>query len=145
MNKILFTALALLLAALQAAAQADTVIAAGTIRGQSLIMPSDVALISGSTPGALTDPGDAIGMEAAVNLYAGRPIRPGDLRLPAIVERNALVTLRYDHGGLVVITDGRALDRAAQGDVLRVINLTSRTTVTARAVAPGLAIVGPTR
>jgi flagella basal body P-ring formation protein FlgA len=83
-------------------------------------------------------------MEAAVNLYAGRPIRPGDLRPPAIVERNALVTLRYDHGGLVVVTDGRALDRAARGDMLRVINLTSRTTVTAQAAAPGLVVVGPT-
>lgn len=144
MNKILFSALALILAALHSIAQAETVIAAGTIRGQTLIMPSDVALIDGTTPGALTTLNAAIGMEAAVNLYAGRPIRPGDLRPPAIVERNALVTLRYDHGGLVVVTDGRALDRAARGDMLRVINLTSRTTVTAQAAAPGLVVVGPT-
>jgi len=143
MDKILFTALALMLAALHSMAQADTVIAAGTIRGQTLIMPNDVALITGTTPGALSTLDAAIGMEAAVNLYAGRPIRPGDLRPPAIVERNALVTLRYDHGGLIVVTDGRALDRAAQGEVVRVINLTSRSTVTALAAAPGLVIVGP--
>jgi flagella basal body P-ring formation protein FlgA len=143
MARILFTAIAFVLAALQSASHADTVIAAGTIRGQSLIMPTDVALVDGDTPGALSAVEDAIGMEAAVNLYAGRPIRPGDLRPPAIVERNALVTLRYDHGGLVVVTDGRALDRAARGDVLRVLNLTSRTTVTAVAAAPGLVIVGP--
>jgi flagellar basal body P-ring formation protein FlgA len=42
-----------MLAALQSAARADTVIAAGTIRGQTLIMPSDVALAAGATPGAL--------------------------------------------------------------------------------------------
>ncbi len=143
MSRLLFTALALLLVTLGSASHAETVIAAGTIRGQSLIMPSDVALIDGVTPGALDAVGDAIGMEAAVNLYAGRPIRPGDLRPPAIVERNALVTLRYDHDGLIVVTDGRALDRAARGEVLRVLNLTSRTTVTATAAAPGLAIVGP--
>ena len=124
-------------------AAADTVIAAGTIRGQSLIMPSDVALAPGDTPGALSDPADAVGMEAAVNLYAGRPIRPGDLRPPAIVERNALVTIRYDHHGLVVVTEGRALDRAAAGEALRVMNLSSRTTVTAVAAAPGLVTVGP--
>jgi flagella basal body P-ring formation protein FlgA len=143
MTRTLFTAIAIVVATLQSAGHADTVIAAGTIRGQTLIMPADVAVVDGVTPGAISSVEDAIGMEAAVNLYAGRPIRHGDLRPPAIVERNALVTLRYDHGGLVVITDGRALDRAARGEALRVLNLTSRTTVTAVAAAPGLAIVGP--
>jgi flagellar basal body P-ring formation protein FlgA len=143
MTRLVFTALALMLAALQSAARAETVIAAGTIRGQTLIMPSDVALVTGTTPGALADLADAIGMEAAVNLYAGRPIRPGDLRPPAIIERNTIVTLRYDHGGLLVITEGRALDRAAQGERLRVLNLGSRNTVTATAVSPGLVNVGP--
>ena len=143
MERLVFVALALVLAALQSAARADTVIAAGTIRGQTLIMPSDVALAEGTTPGALSDLSQAIGMEAAVNLYAGRPIRPGDLRPPAIVERNALVTLRYDHGGLMIVTEGRALDRAAAGESLRVLNLGSRNTVTARATAPGLVTVGP--
>ena len=143
MKRLVFVALALVLAALQSAARADTVIAAGTIRGQTLIMPSDVALAEGTTPGALSDVSQAIGMEAAVNLYAGRPIRPGDLRPPAIVERNALVTLRYDHGGLMIVTEGRALDRAAAGESLRVLNLGSRNTVTARATEPGLVTVGP--
>jgi flagellar basal body P-ring formation protein FlgA len=125
------------------AAMAETVIAAGTIRGQSLIMPSDVATMPGATPGALSDPALAIGMEAAVNLYAGRPIRPGDLRPPAIIDRNALVTIRYDHGALSIIAEGRAMDRAAAGEVLRVMNLSSRSTVTAIAQAPGLVTVGP--
>jgi flagella basal body P-ring formation protein FlgA len=122
---------------------AETVIAAGTIRGQSLIMASDVATAPGMTPGALSDPADAIGMEAAVNLYAGRPIRPGDLRPPAIIDRNAIVTIRYAHGALTIIAEGRAMDRAATGEVLRVMNLSSRSTVTATATAPGLVTVGP--
>ena len=122
----------------------ETVVAAGTIRGTTLIGPADVAVVEGNTPGALSDMADAVGMEARINLYPGRPIRPGDLRPPAIVERNEIVSLRYDHGGLLVITDGRALDRAAEGESLRVINLASRQTVTAIASAPGLVIVGPT-
>jgi flagellar basal body P-ring formation protein FlgA len=125
-----------------AALRAETVIAAGTIRGQSLIMPTDIALVPGETPGALSDPQDAIGMEAAVNLYAGRPIRPGDLRQPAIIERNSLVTIRFAHGQLMIIAEGRAMDRAAAGEALRVMNLSSRTTVTATAAAPGLVTVG---
>ena len=143
MMRLVFTLLGILLVA-TSMARSETVIAAGTIRGQSLIMPSDVAVIEGDTPGALSSTADAVGMEAAVNLYAGRPIRPGDLRPPAIIERNSLVTIRYDHGGLTVITDGRAMDRAATGEPLRVLNLSSRNTVTAIAAAPGLVTVGPT-
>jgi flagella basal body P-ring formation protein FlgA len=138
------TLVACIVLAVVAQARADTVIAAGTIRGQSLIMASDVAVVEGDTPGALSSVADAIGMEAAVNLYAGRPIRPGDLRPPAVIERNSIVTIRYDHGGLVVVTDGRAMDRAATGEPLRVLNLSSRNTVTAIAAAPGLVTVGPT-
>lgn len=140
---ILAISLGLGCGALSPAIAAETVIAAGTIRSQSLIMPSDIAVVEGSTPGALADPAQAIGMEAAVNLYAGRPIRPGDLRAPAIIERNSLVTIRYSHGGLMILTDGRAMDRAAAGEALRVMNLSSRTTVTATAAAPGLVTVGP--
>jgi flagella basal body P-ring formation protein FlgA len=136
----------LLLFVLAAPASAEeTVVAAGTIRGASLILPSDVATVEGATPGALSDMGDAVGMEARVNLYPGRPIRPGDLRPPAIVERNEIVSLRYNHGGLLIMTEGRALDRAAEGESLRVINLSSRQTVTAVASAPGLVIVGPSQ
>ncbi len=123
----------------------ETVVAAGTIRGAALIGPSDVAVIDGATPGALSDVEDAIGMEARINLYPGRPIRAGDLRPPAVVERNEIVSIRYDYGGLLVLTEGRALDRASEGELLRVINLASRQTVTARATAPGLVTVGPNR
>ncbi|MEJ6393029.1 flagellar basal body P-ring formation chaperone FlgA [Gymnodinialimonas sp. 2305UL16-5] len=135
----------ILILAMAAPAGADTVIAAGTIRGATLIGPSDVSLSDADTPGALTDMADAIGMEAAINLYPGRPIRPGDLRAPAIVERNEIVSLRYNHGGLLVMTEGRALDRAAAGEALRVLNLGSRQTVTATATSPGLVTVGPNR
>ncbi|WP_373487298.1 flagella basal body P-ring formation protein FlgA, partial [Blastomonas sp.] len=38
-------------------------------------------------------------------------------------------------------TDGRALGRAGVGDVIRVMNLTSRTTVTAQIGADGAAYV----
>ncbi len=135
----------LMLALAGPATAQDTVIAAGTIRGATLIGPADVDIIEGATPGALSDVADAIGMEARINLYPGRPIRAGDLRPPAIVERNEIVSLRYNYGGLLILTEGRALDRAAEGETLRVINLNSRQTVTATASQPGLVTVGPNR
>jgi flagella basal body P-ring formation protein FlgA len=138
------TLLFLLLMTAPAFAQ-ETVVAAGTIRGGALIGPADVAVIEGATPGALSDVGEAIGMEARINLYPGRPIRAGDLRPPAIVERNEIVSIRYEYGGLLILTEGRAMDRAAVGELLRVTNLASRQTVTAVATAPGLVTVGPNR
>lgn len=137
--------LILVLALASPANAQETVIAAGTIRGATMIGPADVATIEGVTPGALSEISQAIGMEARINLYPGRPIRPGDLRAPAIVERNEIVSLRYNYGGLLVMTEGRALDRASAGETLRVINLASRQTVTATATSPGLVTVGPNR
>jgi len=122
--------------------RADTVVANGTIRGQTLIGPTDIALIETDTPGALSDPAAVVGMEARINLYAGRPIRAGDLQAAAVIERNDIVTIRFEQGGLLIITEGRAMGRAAAGDVLRVLNLSSRNTVTAVAAAPGLVTVG---
>jgi flagellar basal body P-ring formation protein FlgA len=130
---------------LTAPALAETVVANGTIRSMAVIGPADVRLIEGDTPGAVTDLAAAIGMEARVNLYPGRPIRPGDLRQPAVINRNEIITLQYSANGLLIVTEGRALDRAGIGERLRVLNLASRTTVTATVLEAGTASVGPTR
>ena len=125
--------------------RADVVIAAGTIRSQQVIGPNDVALASGTVPGALSDLDEAIGREARINIYPGRPVRAGDLQEPALVERNELVTLQFSSGGLMIITEGRSLDRAGLGERLRVQNLASRSTVTGMVVGPGLVAVGTGR
>ena len=131
--------LALLLLAQPAAA--DILVAARTIPAQTLIGPADLAIAEGEAPGTLSDPDLAIGQEARVALYAGRPIRPGDLGPPAVVERNAIVPLIFRAGGLYISTEGRALDRAGPGEVIRVMNLASRATVTAVVAADGAAYV----
>ncbi|PIV74088.1 MAG: flagella basal body P-ring formation protein FlgA [Rhodobacteraceae bacterium CG17_big_fil_post_rev_8_21_14_2_50_65_11] len=123
--------------------RAETLVASGAIRAMSLIGPADLALVEGETPGALGDPSEAIGMEARVNLYPGRPIRAADLQPPAVIDRNDIITLQFNQGGLLIVTEGRAMDRAGVGARIRVINLGSRTTVTATVVSAGLAEVGP--
>jgi len=122
---------------------ADTVIATRTIRAQTLIEPGDVALVAAEVPGALTDTALAIGQEARVVLYAGRPIRGGDLGPAAVIERNQTVTLQYSVGGLAIATEGRALGRGGPGDVIRVMNLASRSTVSGRVQPDGTVAVGP--
>lgn len=137
----------LLAAALAAAAvpappvAADTVIAARTIRAKSLLGPSDVSAVPGDVPGGLADPEQAIGLEARVTLYAGRPIRAGDIGPPAVVERNQLVSLIFGSDTLSITADGRALDRAGIGDRIRVMNLASRATVIGTVDETGAIIV----
>lgn len=108
---------------------ADTIVAARTIRAQTILSPSDLALVEGSVPGALISPAEAIGLEARVVLYSGRPIMAGDVGPAAIIDRNQIVKLIYTIGNLSISADARALARAGPGDLLRVMNLTSKSTV----------------
>lgn len=132
--------LALLLAAQPAVA--DSLVATRTIRAQTLIGPEDVTLVAADLPGALADPALAVGLEARVAIYAGKAVRPGDLGPPTLVDRNQVVTLIYLSGGLAISTEGRALARGSEGDVIRIMNLGSRTTVSGRVGPDGAVYVG---
>ncbi|MDP3193997.1 flagellar basal body P-ring formation chaperone FlgA [Tabrizicola sp.] len=132
----------LLLVALSGPASAESLVATRTIRAKTLIAPEDLTLVSAELPGALSDPALAVGLEARVSIYAGKPVRPGDLGPPTLVERNQLVTLVYLSGGLAISTEGRALARGADGDQIRVMNLGSRNTVMGRIGPDGAVYVG---
>ncbi len=120
---------------------ADALVAARTIPARSVIGPEDVLLRDIAVLGGLSDPAMAVGLEARVAIYAGRPIRSADLATPAVVERNQIILLVYQSGGITISTEGRALDRAGPGDRIRVMNLSSRATVTAQIDATGTARV----
>jgi flagella basal body P-ring formation protein FlgA len=119
-------------------ARAEAVVAAETIRAGSTITPDMLSLADVAAPGAIDDMRDAIGLEARVNLYQGRPIRPQDLGMPTVVERNERVSLVYEMGGLRITAEGRALDRAGAGEPVRVMNMASRSTVMGVAVQAGV-------
>ncbi len=134
----------ILLLAMTAPAAAETLIASRTIRPQAIITSADLAVIDKTVPGALNLADDALGFEARVVLYAGRPIRPEDIGPPAIVERNQIVTLYYRSGALTIAADARSLGRGGVGDSIRVMNLASRNTVTGYVLADGTVTVsGP--
>lgn len=116
---------------------ADTLVAAHTVRSQAILGQEDVRVVPGPTDGPLNDPAQVVGLETRVVLYAGRPIRPSDIGPPAVIDRNDLVTLRYRAGALAIIAEGRALNRAGLGDRVRVMNTSSRTTVTGKVLSDG--------
>ena len=132
----------IVLALLAGPVAAETVVAARNIRPMTLLEPGDVSMVPETIPGAITDPSEIVGREARVAIYAGRPFRPGDVGAPGLVDRNQIVSIAYSLGALEIRAEGRALGRGGVGDVIRVMNINSRTTVSGRVAEDGSIRVG---
>ena len=122
---------------------ADSLVATRVIAPQTELTADDITAVAMDIPGAMSDAAAVIGQEARVAIYPGRPIRAGDLGQSALVERNQIIPLAYVAGGLTILTEGRALSRGGVGEVIEVMNLASRATVSAEIGADGVARVGP--
>lgn len=120
---------------------AETIVPTHTIRAQSILSREDLLVKSATVLGAYSNLEELIGLETRVALYPGRPIRPGDVGPAAIVERNQIITLIYDRGGLRISTEGRSLMRGGVGDRIRVMNMASRATVSGKVQLSGNVIV----
>ena len=124
-------------------ALADIVVAARTLRAQTTLTPADLNVEPGEMPGTFAGKAELIGKETRVVLSEGRPILPEDIGPPALVERNQIVTLAYDRAGLSIRVEGRSLARAGVGETVRVMNLSSRSTLSGRVQADGTVLVSP--
>lgn len=88
-------------------------------------------------------PGHAQQLEQVVGQELRRPMASEqgfalvDLGPPSIVQKNALVTLLLESPGISLTAQGRALEAAARGGAVPVMNLASRSIVEGVAVAPG--------
>ncbi|WP_164660574.1 flagellar basal body P-ring formation chaperone FlgA [Tropicibacter sp. Alg240-R139] len=116
---------------------AEILVPARAIRAKEIIGAQDLVPKSADVPGAVSHADEVIGKEARVALYPGRPIRFSDIGPPAVVDRNDVVSLIFNRGGLTIIAEGRAMGRGATGEIIRVMNLTSRSTVTGRIRSDG--------
>ena len=72
---------------------------------------------------------DIIGKTPRNVLRYGKPLRTSDLRRPVVVARGALVMLVVKSKHMLLTARGRALHDAAKGDVVKVINTRSNTTI----------------
>ncbi|MGC1497576.1 MAG: flagellar basal body P-ring formation chaperone FlgA [Sulfitobacter sp.] len=108
---------------------ADTVVPARTIRANAVITETDVTLVASAKAHGYGRIADVVGQEARVVLYPGRPILLDDIGPPALITRNQLVRVRFLGNGLSIVTEGRALERGAIGDRVRIMNLASRATL----------------
>lgn len=124
------------------AVTAETVVASRTIRAQEIILSSDLVLIDETIAGMAARKEDVAGLEARRIIYSGRPIPLSDVGPPALIDRNQIIQLAFQVNGLTIKTEGRALARGGFGDRIRVINLTSRSTVSGRIDDTGTVWVG---
>ncbi len=131
-----------LLILLAAPAHAESLVALRTLPAQTVVTEADVALVEAQIDGALTAVAPALGQEVRTTVYAGRPLGAETLGPPALVDRNQTVTLVYLAGGLTILAEGRALARGAEGEVIRAMNLSSKTTVSGRVDGQGRLVVG---
>lgn len=123
--------------ALATPALSETLVATRVVRPNTVISESDFAVADQGVSGALTKTARIVGLEARITLYPGRPIMPEHVGPPAIVERNQPIKLIFRQGLLTISTDARALSRGGIGDVIRAMNLASRTTVSGRILPNG--------
>lgn len=108
------------------AASAEMVVSNRVIRAKEIISLSDLTTENTYFAGAFSSAQDVVGLEARRTLYPGRPILSDDIGFPAVIERNDLILLVFELGGLQIKTEGRALNRGAVGDRVRVMNLASK-------------------
>jgi flagella basal body P-ring formation protein FlgA len=69
---------------------------------------------------------DMIGQMAKRTLMANIPVNQKDIMPPTLVKRNELITVVYRNGMVNLTTRARATENASKGQVITLINLTSK-------------------
>lgn len=105
---------------------AQQVLATHTLRAGTVLEEGDLKVPGGEAAHGRELIAALVGLETRRAIYTGRPVVAADLGPPTLVRRNAVVVMRYRDRGLGIRTEGRALESGGAGEVVRVLNLTSR-------------------
>jgi flagella basal body P-ring formation protein FlgA len=93
------------------------------------------------TANHIRDARKLVGMSARRSIRPDRPVRETDVTAPVLVPRNSLVTLMLQTDQMRLTAQGRALQDGARGEMIRVVNTKSNTTVSGVVVADGTVTV----
>lgn len=117
-------------------------ISAGEIISQADVSSADMP-VHAVTSYVLRDARDILGKQVKRTLMPGRPIAEHSLMEPLVVQRGDNVTISYKSGSLDLTAPGRALEDAARGENVRIVNLHSSKTIFAQATRDGMVTVQP--
>ena len=116
----------------------DMVVALHQIEHDALLSPSDVALqkreISQSSHLSARTIDDVIGKKARLTLRANQPIRSDQLERPPMIKSGQMVTIIAENEIIKISVAGKARSSGAEGDSIRVQNLTSLKEIPARVI-----------
>jgi flagella basal body P-ring formation protein FlgA len=79
----------------------------------------------------------AVGMQVRRSIRSGQALKTADLAKPDLVTRDQSVTLVFQTPGLYLTMRGKSLDNGTEGDVVNVLNLQSKRTVTGTVIGRG--------
>jgi flagella basal body P-ring formation protein FlgA len=85
-------------------------------------------------PGVLMDEASIIGRKTKHPIRAGQTMRPFDIARPVAVERGRLVTIQWSTALMNLTVQGIAQESGGVGDVIRVTNAKSKTSLMAEVV-----------
>jgi flagella basal body P-ring formation protein FlgA len=88
-------------------------------------------------PGMAQRAEDVVGRQLRRPIGSAMPFVTIDLVAPVVVAKNQLVLMVLDAPGLALTAQGRAMDAAAIGEVVQVMNLASRQVIEAEVIGPG--------
>jgi flagella basal body P-ring formation protein FlgA len=94
-------------------------------------------------PGTAQRAEDVVGRQLRRPVGTDMPFMTVDLLAPTVVAKNQLVLMVLEAPGLALTAQGRALEAAALGATVPVMNLASRSVVEAEAIGPGRVRVRP--
>jgi flagella basal body P-ring formation protein FlgA len=110
----------------------EAAVLARSIERNEVIKASDVVVErrpKAEVGGDVASRDRAIGMQARKQLRTGQALKVADIAKPDLVQRDQDVTLTYEATGLYLTIRGKALENGTEGDVVSVLNLQSKRTV----------------
>jgi flagella basal body P-ring formation protein FlgA len=85
--------------------------------------------------GVIDNINDAAGLEALRTLRPGMTLRYSYLREKPMVRKNKAVKVKYNVPGILLESQGQALQDGQKGDLIKVKNIKSNKTITAEVIA----------
>ena len=92
-------------------------------------------------PDVITDADAVIGLSPRRYAADDVPLKAGDFRPPVVVSKGSLVSMVVQTPYMMLTAQGRAAEDGAMGDVIRVMNTQSKTTVDAVVDGPSRVVV----
>lgn len=112
-------------------AKAD-VVAARTLKKGTVLVATD---LSATEQQSIKQKENLVGHEMRRSIFVGRKIHADDVGPVTLVHRNDVISLTYSSAGIGLRTEGRALSSGGMGDMISVMNMDTRVTVTARVIS----------